>query len=108
MGILKDAIAAYATYKQEAHAAFDLYAAHCEHSPPPRVPGCDTVIRLAHRISLGRTIEEVAAREYVYRWHLAIKAPDQCNATGRRSYDPRDRNARACVSIFGTPHAIGM
>lgn len=106
MAVLKQAIAAYVAYKQEAHAAFDLYAAHCELCPPPRVPGCDTVVRLAHRISCGRTIEEAAAREYLYRWYLAIKAPDQCNATGR--HDWRSSDPRACVSIFGTPHTIGM
>ena len=101
MGILKQAIAAYAMYKLAAHTAFDLYIAHCEHNPPARVPGCDTVARLAHRISCGRTIEEAAAREYLYRWRLAILAPDQCMLPHNSTMDP-------CVSIFGTPHTIGM
>jgi len=43
--------------------------------------------------------EEAAAREYLYRWHLAILAPDQC--IGHSVRNP-------CVSIFGTPHTIGM
>lgn len=38
---------------------------------PYRVPGVDTRMRLAVSLWLGRTIEEAAAREYVYRWSLA-------------------------------------
>jgi len=68
----------------------------------------DTAIRLAYRISLARRSKMPPRAEYLYRWHLAIKAPDQCGATGRVADDPRDRNPRACVSIFGTPHTIGM
>lgn len=99
MGALKDAIAAYGTHRDAAHEAFAIYKSYCDGFPPARVPGCDTVIRLAHRISLGRTPEEAAAREYIYRWHLAIKAPDQC--IGHSVRNP-------CCSIFGTPHTIGL
>lgn len=108
MGIFQDAADAFKAHGVEARAAFAIYRDYCGGHVPPRVPGMDTVFRLAYRISLGRTIEEAAAREYVYRWHLAIKAPDQCNATGRVSYEPRDRDHQACVSIFGTPHTLGM
>lgn len=108
MGFLKEAIAAYDAHRDEAHDAYAIYKTYCGGSPPPRVPGMDTVIRLAHRISLGYSPVESAAREYVYRWHLAIKTPDQCNATGRISHDPHDRDPWACVSIFGAPHTIGM
>jgi len=108
MSAFKIAAAAYQAHKPAADAAFALFRRYCNGTVPPRVPGMDTAIRLAYRISLGQTIEDAAAREYLYRWHLAIKAPDQCGATGRVSYDPRDRNPRACVSIFGAPHTIGM
>lgn len=108
MGAIKDAIAAYEANRDAARGAFGIYREYCGGHAPPRVPGMDTVIRLALRMSHGRTAEEAAAKEYVYRWHLAIKAPDQCNATGRASFDPRDLDPWACVSVFGAPHTIGM
>ena len=79
-------MAAYERHKPAAREAWRLYVEHCEGNPPPRVPGMDTIIRLAWRIECGRTIEEAAAREYVYRWHLA---------SGR-------------ALAFGAPHTIGM
>ena len=48
----------------------------------PRVPGMDTVIRLAVRIDQGRTIDEAAAREYLYRWNLALISPLAFGAPG--------------------------
>ena len=81
-------------HRDAALQAFALYRAHCNGAVPSRVPGMDTVIRLAWRIECGRTVEDAAAREYLYRWNLAIKAPDQC--------------ANRASSIFGTPHAIGL
>lgn len=51
----------------------------------PRVPGMDTLIRLAWRIECGRSVQEAAAREYMYRWNLALKSP-----------------------IFGVPHSLGL
>jgi len=45
----------------------------------------DTVSRLAVRLSAGRTIEDAALREYLYRWRLA------------------------CISAtFGAPHMLGL
>ena len=38
----------------------------------PRVPGIDTVLRMAVRIEAGKSAEQAAAREYVYRWNLAL------------------------------------
>lgn len=99
MGVFKDAIAAYTAHSEQAREAYAIYKSYCGGVLPPRVPGMDTVIRLAYRISLGRTIQEAAAREYIYRWHLAIKAPDQC--IGSDMVNP-------CCSIFGTPHTIGL
>ncbi len=51
----------------------------------PRVPGMDTHLRLAVRIGLGRSVEEAAAKEYCYRWNLAMISPG-----------------------FGVPHAMGQ
>jgi hypothetical protein len=76
---------AWADHREAAGRAMALYREHCQGHPPPRVPGMDTVLRLAIRIQSGRTIEEAAAREYLYRWKLALDAP-----------------------IFGAPHALGM
>lgn len=103
---------AYRRHKLDAHEAYALFVDYCGGHAPPRVAGMDTVVRLATRIHHGRTITEAAAAEYLYRWRLAIKSPDQCGATGVWSRDPMqrhlDRDPRACVSIFGTPHAIGL
>ncbi len=100
--------AAWPAQKAAAVAAFDLFTSWCADDMPRRVPGMMTQQRLAVRLNNGKTVEQAAAAEYVYRWNLAIKAPDQCGATGRKSYDPRDRNPRACVSVFGAPHLIGL
>lgn len=63
----------YRAHRAEAAQAFALYAAHCGGTAPARVPGMCTDIRLANRIALGRTVEEAAAREYLYRWNLALR-----------------------------------
>lgn len=55
-----------------------------------RMPGMDTVIRLAVRIEAGRSVEEAAAREYIYRWRLTLR-PDP-------DLSP---------SFFGAPHLLG-
>ena len=68
-------IRAYQLHKLAAHEAFDVFVEYCGGNAPRRVPGCDTAIRLAVRIHNGKTIPEAAAREYLYRWQLAIKAP---------------------------------
>ncbi|MBO6755731.1 MAG: hypothetical protein JJ902_05360 [Roseibium sp.] len=71
--------------KRGAIPAFRLFAAYCGGTPPPRVPGMDTVLRLSVRIAVGRTPEEAAAKEYLYRWRLALQSP-----------------------VFGAPHPIGL
>lgn len=96
---------AHERHKAAAAQAYRLFVDHCGGIAPPRVPGMGTAIRLAWRIECGRTIEQAAAREYVYRWHLAVKAPDQCLPVSDR---PRDRMPNACVSVFGAPHTIGL
>jgi hypothetical protein len=62
--------AARQTHRNESDTALALFKAIAPRSM--RVPGMDTVLRLAWRIAQGRTAEQSAAREYVYRWHLAI------------------------------------
>lgn len=74
---------AYAKHKSSADAAYRTFVALCGDAPV-RVPGCDTAIRLAVRIEVGHSIEVAAAREYLYRWRLALQSP-----------------------IFGAPHALG-
>ena len=87
-------------FERNKRAAHDAYVLFLEYYPDaPRVPGCSTVIRLAWRIECGRNVEEAAAAEYLYRWRLAIKPSDQVLNTSVRN---------PCVSVFGTPHAIGM
>ena len=96
---------AYETHKADATKAFELFRAYCSEALP-HVPGMSTVIRLAVRIASGRTIGEAAAREYVYRWHLAIKAGDQVTC-GSCVVNERGERSDA-VSIFGAPHCFGM
>lgn len=59
--------------------------------PVRKVPGADTATRMAERIGHGKTPEQAAAREYLYRWRLAL--------------DARPRNAAA---VWGVPHTLGM
>jgi hypothetical protein len=96
-------IDAFHRHKLAAVEAYDAFVVLCGGHAPPRIAGMDTVIRLAWRIECGCTVEEAAAREYMYRWLIAIKPPDQCVPHGRLGHD-----RYACVSIFGTPHPIGM
>ena len=103
IGIMETAKLAYLKHRGAAEAAFHLYRSYCGGNVPARVPGMDTVFRLAVRIDCGKTIEQAAAREYLYRWHLAIKEPDQC---GLGACDDVARNP--CVSVFGAPHTIGL
>jgi len=100
MGIYDQAAQAFRAHKDEAIAAFGLYRSYCGGTTLPRVPGMDTYDRLALRIANGKTVEQAAACEYAYRWHLAIRAPDQFR------WDRPARN-EACT-VFGTPHTIGM
>lgn len=98
-------MAAYETHKAAAGDAFKLLRGWCL-KPLPRVPGCDTPIRLAIRIHCGKTIEQAAAAEYVYRWYLAILPGDQ--VTGQSSCVNEFGQKADAVSIFGAPHCFGM
>lgn len=81
---------AWPARQHDAELALQIFRGQCEGRALPRVPGMDTVLRLAVRLEHGKSIEEAAAREYVYRWHLALT--------------PSPRNAE----IFGVPHTLGM
>ena len=70
MGIYQDAAKAYHDHCTEAEKAWNLFREICDY-PVPRVPGMDTIIRLAWRIECGKTIEEAAWREWFYRMSLA-------------------------------------
>ncbi|AFU87872.1 hypothetical protein CcrColossus_gp002 [Caulobacter phage CcrColossus] len=70
--------------------ACELFAAMIV-GPLRKVPGADTATRMAERIGHGRTPEQAAAREYLYRWRLAL--------------DARPRNAAA---VWGVPHTLGL
>lgn len=76
---------AIAEHGELADQAYRRYVDYCGGRAPPRVPGCDTILRLALRIDAGRTADEAAAREYLYRWSLAL--------TSR---------------LFGVPHTLGL
>lgn len=75
---------ALVAHKEQAKESYDLFV-DMTGQPMRRVPGMDTVIRLAWRIECGRSILEAAKMEYLYRWNLALKS-----------------------SIFGVPHSIGL
>lgn len=78
---------------KQALIALALFKSWCA-TRMPNVPGMATGDRLAIRINRGMTVEQAAAREYVYRWYLAVKDFDQCEGNAS--------------SIFGAPHTIGM
>lgn len=79
--IIKDAMTDHATDARKADA---LWRGWCSEKMP-RVPGCDTVYRLAVRLWVGRTAEDAAAQEYLYRWSLALQS-----------------------RTFGVPHLLGQ
>lgn len=85
MSMIQDLRTAWPIHEKGAKEAYSLFVTHCDGKAPCRVPGMDTVYRLALRLHYGRTIQEAAAREYLYRWNLALKS--RC---------------------FGVPHTIGM
>ena len=81
--------------------SLELVRGYCT-GPLARIPGCDTLIRLGIRIHLGMTVEQAAAREYAYRWHLFLDA--WVNHTETRS---RSRFAHGPL-IYLAPHPLGL
>jgi hypothetical protein len=88
-------LAAFQRHEAAANAAWSLLKTWYD-LPITRVSGMDTVIRLAWRIECGRTVEQAAAREYTYRWNLAVRDFDQCEG------------GNGAVSAFGAPHPFGL
>lgn len=84
-----------------AETALRLFASYCL-QPMHRIPGCDTAIRLAIRIHQGKSVEEAAAREYSYRWHLFLDA--WINHTQTRSRSSFEHGPM----IWQAPHLLGQ
>lgn len=81
---------AYEALRIDAHATEATFEAYCGRKMR-RVPGMCTVIRLAVRLQNGKSREQAAAAEYLYRWRLVLDA------------EPRSADA-----LWGVPHALGM
>lgn len=86
-----DALSRHKDLALEALALFRSYVA----SDLPRVPGMDTIIRLAWRIECGRDPVSAAAREYLYRWNIALGRPRE------------DHHSCRPWRMFGAPHLLG-
>lgn len=97
MALVGDLKMAWSRHEKEALAALAMLESFGGNLP--RVPGCDTSLRLAHRIYCGRSTEQAAAREYVYRWSLAIDAFASHVRTGGRPNPFASHYA---------PHAFGL
>ena len=82
----------------KAREAFALLHAYSDNAP--RLPGCGTVERMAVRIHSGWSVEQTAAREYAYRWHLPLG--QWVNHAESRS------RSRQCCGEWPVPHLIGM
>lgn len=99
MTLIQTVRAAWPARQAEALQALDLFRSWCI-QPPPRIPGMDTVLRLAVRIDQGTTVTEAAAREYSYRWHLFAGA-FVSHAESRSRTHP-------IGAVFPAPHLLGM
>ncbi|MBA4751934.1 MAG: hypothetical protein H2055_06880 [Sphingopyxis sp.] len=87
--------------RAQAIEALERFRGYCSR-PLPRVPGCDTVIRMAVRIQGGSSVDVAAAWEYSYRWRLFLDA--WINHTETRS---RSRFDHGPV-IHPAPHPLGL
>ena len=85
-----------------------------EYCDTPKMPGAQTLTRLAHRIYLGMNAQDAAAREYAYRWHLPLDQwANHAEARGTRGAAlGRIGKARAAslpvTGAWPVPHCIGM
>jgi len=84
MSVRRDCQIAYGVYRPQAEQAEVILTNWCGRRLE-RAPGMTTVYRLGFRIYSGKTVEEAAGREYLYRWRLALQSP-----------------------VFGIPHPIGL
>lgn len=87
---------AFEANRDAAIAATDLFRTYAPNAP--RVPGMDTAVRMGVRIEAGRSPQQAAAREYVYRWSLAIDA----SATSVTRSRPN------ALAAHYAPHALGL
>lgn len=62
---------AYEKHRITAYDALRIFRDMCDY-PVCRVPGMDTVIRLAWRIECGKSVERAALDEWLYRVSLSI------------------------------------
>jgi len=87
--------------REAATSALAIFHGHCS-QPMPRIPGCDTWLRLAIRIHRGMSAEQAAAREYAYRWHLFLGAwHNHCESRSRsRFIQP--------AMCYPPPHLLGQ
>lgn len=69
-------------------------------APLPHTGGGDTGSRLAHRLAMGATPDQAAAREYLYRWCLALDSHANAVRPGPAF--------RWTGGAFGVPHALGL
>lgn len=89
---------AWTNHGLAACAAYDLLQTMAENLP--RIPGMDTRLRLAVRLEAGHSVETAAAREYAYRWRLALDSHQQ---------DVTTRNRRpGAFAAFYAPHPFGL
>ncbi len=109
MSLIQELREAWPLHGDAATKAFALFKEWAPRST--RVPGCDTALRLAYRIYHGKTLEQAAAAEYLYRWHLAI---DQLNNQSERPkhYGPRPNHLPAWnpspLADHYAPHLLGQ
>jgi hypothetical protein len=80
-----------------AHTQFLEYAPNL--TGRSRVPGMDTPLRLAVRIHRGKTVEEAASKEYLYRWNLFLASMIN-HLEAKASSRP--------YSIWPAPHVWGL
>lgn len=69
---------------QDVKRAHDLYQSFVVGPQVARV-GMHASHAIAHRLGCGLSVEQSAAREYLYRWNLALRSP-----------------------VFGVPHTLGL
>ncbi len=86
---------AWERHQDSAVVALEIVAGYAPNLP--RVPGVSTVLRLAHRLNCGRTVESAAAAEYLYRWNLAL---DALNPSARGRPNP--------FAAHYAPHTLGL
>lgn len=86
-------------------AASEARAMVAEWCDLPKLPAMDTHTRLAVRIYHGRTVEQAAAREYLYRWALPLNQWINHAETDR----PGCRHGcRTATGAWPVPHLIGL